>query len=64
VGVRVTAVGRTSVTMEYAVWPEGSPDAPSAKATSVVVLVDYATMSKVPVPDEVRAKLAALSGEG
>ena len=62
VGVRVRATGRTSITMEYAVWPEGSPDTPAAKATTVAVLVDYSTMAKVPVPDEVRAKIGALDG--
>ena len=62
VGVRVSATGRTSITMDYAVWPEGSPDAIAAKATTVAVLIDYSTMAKVPVPDEVRARVDALEG--
>jgi acyl-CoA thioester hydrolase len=61
VGARVVAVGRTSVTMEYAAWPEGRPDEPCAKGASVVVLVDYATMQKAPVPAEVRARIDALA---
>jgi acyl-CoA thioester hydrolase len=60
VGVRVAAVGRTSLTMEYAVWPEGRPEDPRAKGTSVAVLVDYGTMQKVPVPAEIRARIDAL----
>ena len=61
VGVRVTAVGRTSITMEYAVWPESTPAEVAATASSVVVLVDYSTMAKVPVSDELRANVAALA---
>jgi acyl-CoA thioester hydrolase len=60
VGVRVSAAGRTSITMEYSVWSPEAPDTPSARASSVVVIVDYATMAKVPLSDEVRAKIAAL----
>lgn len=59
-GVRVRAIGRTSLTMEYAVWLEGAPESPVARATTVVVLIDYATMAKVPVSDDVRAAIAAL----
>jgi acyl-CoA thioester hydrolase len=61
VGARVAAVGRTSLTMEYAVWPEGQPAEPCARGTSVAVLVDYGTMQKVPVPAEVRARIDALA---
>lgn len=61
IGARVAAVGRTSVTMEYAAWLEGRPHEPCAKGASVAVLVDYATMQKVPVPAEVRARIDALA---
>jgi len=61
VGARVAAVGRTSVTMEYAVWLEGQPGEPCARGASVAVLVDYATMQKVPVPAEVRARIDAIA---
>jgi acyl-CoA thioester hydrolase len=60
VGARVAGVGRTSVSMEYAVWCEGQAEAPCARGTSVAVLVDYATMQKVPVPADVRARIEAL----
>ena len=60
VGVRVSAIGRTSITMEYAVWLDGHPDELCAKGTSVAVLVDYGAMAKVPVPPEIRAAIAAL----
>jgi len=57
VGVRVTAVGRTSVTMAYELWRAGRRDELLARATSVVVMIDYATGAKVPVPEELRRRL-------
>lgn len=60
IGARVTAVGRTSITMVYSVWIDNTPEVPHATATSVIVLVDYTTLTKVPVPDLVREKIAAL----
>lgn len=57
VGVRVARVGETSITMEYQV-----TDASHlyARGSSVAVLVDYRSMQKVRVPDDVRAAIAAL----
>jgi acyl-CoA thioester hydrolase len=60
-GARVLKVGRTSITMEYAVWPEPEPERPCARGASVAVLVDYRTMQKVDVPPAVRASIAELS---
>jgi acyl-CoA thioester hydrolase len=60
VGVRVAAVGNTSITMEYAVWMKGAPETIHARGSSVLVLVDYGTMAKVRIPDAVRAALDAL----
>ena len=60
VGANVTNVGRTSISMSYAIWLEGKPDDPCARATSVVVLVDYGAMTKVPVSDDIRARIASL----
>jgi acyl-CoA thioesterase FadM len=42
------------------VWREGQAEAPCARGTSVAVLVDYATMQKVVVPADVRARIEAL----
>lgn len=64
VGARVTRVGNTSFQMAYAVARAEAEDAPCATGTAVVVLVDYTTMLKVPVPAEVRAAIAALEGPG
>jgi acyl-CoA thioester hydrolase len=60
VGVRVAEVGNSSMRMDYEVARSDAPLDACARATSVVVLVRYATMEKVPVPDEVRAAIAAL----
>lgn len=59
VGCRVTKIGTTSLTMDYAVLCAGD-DALRARGSSVIVLVDYATGAKVPVPDDVRDAIAKL----
>jgi acyl-CoA thioester hydrolase len=60
-GARILKVGRTSITMEYAVWLADEPERPCARGASVAVLVDYRTMEKVEVPAEVRTKIAQLT---
>jgi acyl-CoA thioester hydrolase len=60
VTVRVSRVGETSLTMEYEVADTQGPAGLCARGTSVAVLVDYTTMNKVRVPDDVRAAIAAL----
>src|ERR1700679_2820612 len=60
-GARILTVGRTSITMESAVWLAGEPERPCARGASVAVLVDYRTMQKVEVPPDVRAQIATLA---
>jgi acyl-CoA thioester hydrolase len=60
-GARILKVGRTSITMEYAVWLADEPERPCARGATVAVLVDYRTMEKVEVPADVRAKIAELT---
>jgi acyl-CoA thioester hydrolase len=60
-GARILKVGRTSITMEYAVWLADEPERPCARGATVAVLVDYRTMEKVAVPADVRAKIAELT---
>jgi acyl-CoA thioester hydrolase len=60
-GARILKVGRTSITMEYAVWLADEPERPCARGASVAVLVDYRTMGKVEVPADVRARIAELN---
>jgi acyl-CoA thioester hydrolase len=59
VGVRVSRIGETSITMEYEITDDALGHV-YARGTSVAVLVDYTTMAKVRVPDDVRAAVAAL----
>lgn len=60
IGVRVSRIGRTSLTTEYAAARAETPDAPAALGEGVVVLVDYGTMKPVPIPDDVREALEKL----
>jgi acyl-CoA thioester hydrolase len=60
VGVKVTEIGNSSMRMEYAVARTDALDELCARGTSVIVLVRYATLDKVRVPDEVRAAIAAI----
>ena len=60
VGARVSELGNSSMRMEYAVERTDAPDDLCAKGTSVVVLVRYASLQKVRVPDEMRAAIEAL----
>ena len=60
VGARVSELGNSSMRMEYAVERVDAPDDLCAKGTSVVVLVRYASLQKVRVPDEMRAAIDAM----
>ena len=60
VGVRVAEIGNSSLRMEYEVARTDAPGELCARGTSVVVLVRYATLQKVRVPDDMRAAVAAL----
>jgi acyl-CoA thioester hydrolase len=59
VAVSVTRVGETSIGMGYEVTDE-TTGIVYARGSSVAVLVDYASMQKVRIPDELRAAIAAL----
>ncbi|CAN5922102.1 thioesterase family protein [soil metagenome] len=59
VGATVSKIGETSMAIDYLV-ESAEGDVTCARGTSVVVLVDYATMQKVRIPDDLRAAIAAL----
>ncbi len=59
VGCRVSKMGNTSMTMEYEVRTEDA-DHPSATGSSVIVLIDYETGAKVPIPNDIREKVSGL----
>lgn len=61
VGARVSKLGNTSFTIDYAVVREDAQERLCARGSSVVVLIDYASGEKVRVPDDVRAAIARLA---
>lgn len=61
VGARVTRIGTTSLTMEYAV-EDAQSGVRYARGGAVLVTLEYPTYQKVPVPTEVRAAIEALEG--
>ena len=63
VGVRVTRIGTTSVTMEYGLWRAEQPERLVARGSSVIVLVEYASGRKLAIPPEIRERLAPFQVE-
>ncbi len=59
----VEHIGRTSFRMRYEITVAGDRSAVCARGAGVVVLVDYDTGDKVPVPETMRAAMAALDGQ-
>jgi acyl-CoA thioester hydrolase len=60
--VRVSRVGRTSVTFQFAAYREPD-DVLMVTAHQTLVYVDFAERTKRAVPDEYREKVVALEGE-
>jgi acyl-CoA thioester hydrolase len=61
VGARIGRLGNTSFGMDYLAAFVDAPEAPVARGEGVVVLIDYASGTKVPIPDDLRKKLQTLS---
>ncbi len=61
VAARVTRIGRTSITMEHAVWSTAQ-QAVVADGHSTVVVFDYVAHQKREVPATVRATIEQLEG--
>ena len=61
VDVRVSRIGTSSVTYEFAAYLEG--DELAVTATQTVVLVDLAERKPCPVPDWWRERIAAFEGD-
>lgn len=59
VGIRVTSIGRTSITFEHAVMSV-EQRAIAAEGTSTTVVYDYGRKRPHPVPDEVRQAIEAV----
>lgn len=60
-GARVSRVGNSSFTMEYAV-EDSSTGVLHARGSAVIVTLRYPGYEKVPVPERVRAAMEALEG--
>lgn len=59
-GTRIERLGNTSFTMGYGVAHRAQPERLVARGEGVVVLIDYTSGAKVPIPDDLRARLATL----
>jgi acyl-CoA thioester hydrolase len=60
VTAKVSRVGETSLSMQYEIKDANGGEL-YARGTSVAVLIDYGTMNKVRVPDDVRAAIGPTS---
>jgi acyl-CoA thioester hydrolase len=61
VGARVSHLGRSSFTMEYAV-EDAESGVAYARGSSAIVTLEYPAYRKVPVPEALRAAIEALEG--
>jgi acyl-CoA thioester hydrolase len=62
IGSRITRIGRTSVTMEHAIWSE-TKKMLVADGDSTVVSFHYDLQTPTPVPAEIRAAIEQLEGQ-
>lgn len=62
IGARVSRIGRTSMTVEHAVFSE-EQQALVADGDSVVVLFDYAVHKPHAIPDDLRQRIESLEGK-
>jgi acyl-CoA thioester hydrolase len=60
-GARVSRIGRSSITMEYAL-ADADKGTLYARGGGVIVTMRYPEYEKIPVPTEVRAAIEALEG--
>ena len=56
VGTRTSRLGGKSMTLEAAIFPEGS-ESPAATSTAVIVWFDYEKQATVPIPDPFRERI-------
>jgi acyl-CoA thioester hydrolase len=61
-GARVSRIGRSSITMEYAV-ADADKGTLYARGGGVIVTVRYPDYEKIPVPTEIRAAIETLEGK-
>lgn len=61
-GARITKIGRSSLTIEHAVW-SSAQSAVAADGDSTVVMFDYGQQKSSTIGDEVRSKIEELQPE-
>ena len=59
-GAGIAKLGNTSFTMDFGVALADDPDRPVARGQGVIVLIDYASGAKVPIPGALRERLEGL----
>lgn len=62
VHTRVSKIGTTSLTFEFAIYPQGE-DRLIGSAASLYVCVDPTTLKSTPVPDHLRERIVEFEGE-
>ena len=62
VHTRVSKIGTTSLTFEFAIYPQGE-DRLIGSATSLYVCVDPKTLKSTPVPDYLRRRIGEFEGK-
>jgi acyl-CoA thioester hydrolase len=62
VHTRVSKIGTTSLTFEFAIYPRGE-DRLIGSATSLYVCVDPKTLKPTPIPEELRRRIVKFEGE-
>lgn len=59
IGARITRIGRTSFTMEHAIYSEAQ-EVIAADGDSVIVVFNYETQKPTPVPGDIRAVIETI----
>ncbi|HTQ37400.1 MAG TPA: acyl-CoA thioesterase [Pirellulales bacterium] len=62
IGTHITHIGRTSMTIEQALWSTAQNLALAADVTSTIVLFDYNPQKPIHVPENIRRQIEELEG--
>jgi acyl-CoA thioester hydrolase len=63
IGTRVSRIGRTSMTIEHALWSREQEMALAADGNSTIVVFDYNVQKPIQVPDQLRKLIEELEGK-
>jgi acyl-CoA thioester hydrolase len=62
IGTRVSRIGKTSMTLDHALWSTSQNLVHAADGTSTVVIFDYRAQCPIRVSDEIRQRIEELEG--